>query len=112
MEGLTLVRVRPPTFHVLVASADCSCAVRTYEVEMARLQGSVRFVHVTLTSNGVLIVQLEPVVVLVTPEGTVPPKACIEPKDILAEFVPEPPRANPLASDCNVKLSEHTTGKH
>jgi hypothetical protein len=44
-------------------------------------------------------------VIFVTPEGTAPPKACMGPKDILAEFVLEPPRVIPLASDCNVNIS-------
>jgi hypothetical protein len=60
----------------------------------------------------VLIVQLVVVTVFVTPVGTVPPNARIEPKLMVVEFVPEPPSVKPLASDCSVKVSEHTMGKH
>src|SRR5438034_11315421 len=81
---------------------------------MSSVQGSrvMRLMHVTLTSKGVLIFQFVPPMVFETPEGTLPPKACTEPKDILAEFVPEPPSTMPLASDCNVNVSEHVAGKH
>src|SRR5947207_10331532 len=81
---------------------------------MSSVQGRrvIRLMHVTLTSKGVLIFQFVAPTVLETPEGTLPPKACAEPKDMLAEFVPEPPSTMPLASDCKVRVSEHAAGKH
>ena len=114
LEALLLLRVVPPIFQELMASADSNCAVRLYVGVSSSVQGKSvsRFEQVTFTSNGVLIVQWAVPTVLVTPERTVPPNACIAPKLMVAEFVPEPPSVKPLASDCNVKVSAHRIGKH
>ena len=57
-----------------------------------------------------LIFQLVvPLIVLVTPVGTVPPKADIVPNAAVTADVPELPSVNPLASLDMVKLTELAT---